>query len=107
VRGHSTRDPSQPMATKPSSNQRVANRDASIWRMPAANTRKTLVGNLANAFWKPWTVRPGRRRFGKHATQKALAVSKRSGCESPQHQVIRSNTRTNGCVPQRGERRWL
>jgi len=34
----------------PSSNQREANRDASVCRMPAVIARKTPIGNLANAF---------------------------------------------------------
>ncbi len=58
--------------------------------------------NRAKAFWKPCTVLPGRRRLGRQTTQNARAVSNRSACESPQHQVISNNTNTNGWVLQ-----WL
>jgi hypothetical protein len=44
------------MGIKPSSLQRVASCDASVSRTPAASTRKTPIGNLLSAIWKPWTV---------------------------------------------------
>jgi hypothetical protein len=39
--------------------------------------------------------------LGRKATTTARAVSKRSGCESPQAKVLSNNTMTNGCISHR------
>ena len=57
-----------------------------------------LIGRLAVDYSVPAELADAQRAVEttKQAMQKALAVSKRSGWESPQHQVIRSRTRTKG-----------
>jgi hypothetical protein len=96
ARGHSRRLPSQPNTTKPPVIQRRANTSGKRRRTAAATRRNTHIGSRVNAFSKPCTVSPGRRRFGSNAITTARAHSNRSSCESPQANVITIKTKTNG-----------
>jgi hypothetical protein len=96
ARGHSRRLPSQPSTTKPSVTHRRAKTSGSRRRTAALTSRKAHIGSRPNAFSNPSTVLPGRRRFGNNATTTARPDSNRSACESPQANVISTNTSTKG-----------
>src|SRR5262245_32368527 len=104
LRGPSRREPSQPKTAKPAPATRSS--EAARRRRPAAATARSAGrGNRARALWKPGTVLPGRRRWGRSAAQNARAVSKRSGWASPPHHGRTSRVTRRGWVAQRRDRR--